>query len=192
MKVTSCPAGRLARIAQVSQIIAAICSVFVVILPLGLALYVFEFSALLVRRSQVVEMGLTNADFSGLAQLTAFFALLIGSLPMLWALIILRRRFLGYAQGDVFTSTAAARLKMVAMALLAMVVFRPLTGVLLSLALSIDLPNGERQLVLSFSSNELWVGLAGLMVLVTAWVMGESAALAVDNVTLAEENPSFV
>ena len=192
MKVTSYPAGRLARIAQVSQIIAAICSVFVVILPLGLALYVFEFSALLVGRSQVVQMGLTNADFSGLAQLTAFFALLIGSLPMLWALIILRRRFLGYAQGDVFTSTAAARLKMVGMALLAMVVFGPLTGVLLSLALSIDLPNGERQLVLSFSSNELWVGLAGLMVLVTAWVKGEAAALAVDNVTLAEENQPFV
>jgi hypothetical protein len=117
---------------------------------------------------------------------------LIGSLPILWALIILRRRFLGYAQGDVYTSTAAARLKMLAMVLLAMVVFRPLTGVLLSLALSTNLPNGERKLALSFSSNELWIGLAGLMILVTAWVMGEAAGLAVDNVTLAGENQQFV
>ena len=127
-----------------------------------------------------------------LAQLTAFFALLIGSLPILWALIILRRRFLGYAQGDVFTSTAAARLKMVVLAILAMVVFRPLTGVLLSLALSTNLPDGERQLALSFSSNELWIGLAGLMILVTAWVMSEAPGLAVDNVTLTGENQPFV
>ncbi len=66
-----------------------------------------------------------------------------------------------------------------------MILIRPLGNALFSLALSIDMPEGQKHLVFRLGSDEVWIGLTGAMVLVTAWIMGEAAAM-------AEENKSFV
>ena len=176
---------RLARITRISRIIATLCGILTVLLPLGLAVYVLGFGDMLAKHPQAIQMGLTTGTLSSLAKAAALAALLIGSLPAIFMLYNLRKLFQSYARGTFFTVCAANRLKAAAVALLAMVVARPLTGALLSLALSIDLPAGQKQLVLNFGSTEIWIGLAGGMVLVTAWIMGEAAAL-------AEENRSFV
>ena len=176
---------RLARITRISRIIAILCGVFTVLLPLGLAVYVVGFGDMLAKHPQVIQMGLTADTLSAMAKAAALGALLIGTLPAIFMLHNLRRLFESYAAGTFFTVCAANRLKAAAVALLAMVVARPITGALLSLALSIDLPPGQKQLVVNFGSTEIWIGLAGGMVLVTAWIMGEAAAL-------AEENRSFV
>ena len=176
---------RLARITRVSRTIAVICGVLALLLPSGLAVYVFGFSKSLAQHPQVIQLGFSGEAFSLAAQAALLAAMLISSLPALWALYHLRRLFQRYATGSVFTVEAAGRLKAVALALLAMVFVRPFSGMLISLAISIDLPEGQRKLAIAFGSNEVWLGLAGVMVLVIAWVIGEAAAL-------AEENQSFV
>lgn len=176
---------RLARIASVSEKIAAACGIFMVLLPAGLAIYVFGFSDLLAFHPQLAQMDMPEEGLSRLAKVAVYCAILVGTAPALFALRTLRQLFTGYAEGAVFTVSAAKRLKAVAMALIAMVLIRPVSGILMSLAISIDLPPGHRALMITFGSTELWIGLAGAMVLVTAWIMGEAAAM-------AEENQSFV
>lgn len=155
-----------------------------VLLPAGLAVYVFGFFELLSYHPHIAPMDLPADGLSRLAQ-TALYALLVGTAPALFALSQLRRLFSGYASGAVFTVAAAQRLKAVATALLVLVLIRPVSGMLISLAISIDLPPGGRALVITFGSTELWIGLAGVMVFVTARIIGEAA-------TMADENKSFV
>lgn len=177
--------NRLARITTVSRKISAACGIFMVLLPAGLAIYVFGFFELLSYHPHIAPMDIPKDGLSRLAQTALYAALLIGIAPALFALSQLRLLFSGYANGAVFTVAAAKHLKAVASALIVMVLIRPVSGMLISLAISIDLPPGGRALVITFGSTEVWIGLAGAMVLVTAWIMGEAAAL-------AEENKSFV
>ncbi len=177
--------NRLDRIATVSQKIAAACGIFMMLLPAGLAVYVFGFFELLSYHPHIAPMDIPEDGLSPLSGAAVYAAMLVGTVPPLFALSHLRQLFSGYATGAVFTVAAARHLKVVASALIAMVLIRPVSGILISLAISIDLPPGGRALVVTFGSTEIWIGLAGVMVLVTAWIMGEAA-------TMAEENKSFV
>lgn len=185
-------AGRLGRITTVSQKIAAACGIFMVLLPAGLAVYVFGFFELLSYHPHIAPMDIPEGGLSSVARTALYAAIFVGMVPALYALSKLKDLFSGYASGAVFSIEAANRLKAVAIALLAMVLIRPISGMLVSLAISIDLPPGGRALVITFGSTELWIGLAGAMVLVTAWIMGEAAALEKANAALADENKSFV
>lgn len=177
--------NRLARITTVSQKIATACGIFMVLLPAGLAVYVFGFFELLSYHPHIAPMDIPEDGLSPIARIALYAAMLVGTTPALYSLSKLRHLFSGYASGTVFSVEAANHLKAVAIALLAMVIVRPISGMLISLAISIDLPPGGRALVITFGSTELWIGLAGAMVLVTAWIMGEAAEL-------ADENKSFV
>lgn len=181
----STPPDRLTRITRASQKIATACGIFMVLLPAGLAVYVFGFFELLSYHPHIAPMDIPEAGLSPIARAALYAAMLVGTAPALYALSKLRHLFSGYASGAVFSVEAANQLKAVAVALLVLVLIRPISGMLISLAISIDLPPGGRALVITFGSTELWIGLAGAMVLVIAWVMGEAAAI-------AEENKSFV
>ncbi len=182
------PSPRLIRITQVSQIIAAICGILFVVFPIGLAGLCFFWVKFLAMQNAAQQMGVQADDISVLAKTAAYGAVMVQTAPLLWALWALRRLFMGYATGAVFTADAARQLKFVAVALISTVIVRPLGIGLFSLALSLDTvktPGGQGHLILMFGSTELLIGLAGVMILVIAWVMGEAAAL-------AEENRSFV
>ena len=189
------PSPRLARIQRLSGRITLACAILLVILPallFGLTLFLPEFLAI---QSVARQMGVQAEDISLLARLASFAAMMVSSVPLLWGLWILKNLFQGYAIGEVFTQTAAEQLKKVAYALLALIVARPVGGALFSLALSIDTikqPEGQGHLFVAFGSTEVWLGLAGAVVLVIAWIMGEAAAMAEENVALADENKSFV
>lgn len=177
--------ARLARITSVNHKISVACGIFMVLLPAGLAVYVFGFFELLSYHPHIAPMDLPADGLSRMAQTALYAALLVGTAPAQFALSQLRHLCSGYANGAVFTVAAAQCLKAVATVLLVLVLIRPVSGMLISLAISIDLPPGGRALVVTFGSTELWIGLAGVMVLVTAWIMGEAA-------TMADENKSFV
>lgn len=179
---------RLARIASVSRIIAAICGFLLILFPIGLASLSFFWLEFLAMQSAAQQMGIQAEDISLLSRTAAYGAIMVQTAPLLWALWALRRLFEGYAAGAVFTTEAARYLKQVAFALLSILLVRPLGGALFSLALSIDTtkaPGGQGHLILAFGSTEVLIGLAGAMVLVITWIMGEAAAM-------AEENQSFV
>ena len=176
---------RLDRITKVSRGIATACGLLFLLLPVFLAVISLGFPHFLLLQSAARQFNLQVDDLSVLTKLAAYGAMMVQSLPMLFALWVLRKLFQGYATGRVFTVEAAKRLKQAAFALLSMVVMTPVGGALFSLALSIATPPGQNKLVLGIGSPQVWIGLAGAMVLVTAWIMGEAAAL-------AEENKSFV
>jgi signal transduction histidine kinase len=179
---------RLARIAKVSRIIATVCGILLVLFPVLIGSLTFFWQEFLAIQHAARQMGVKADEISFLARLASLGAMLVGSAPLLWGLWILRQLFLEYAAGAVFTQSAADLLKRVAYALLALIIARPVGGALFSLALSIDTvkaPGGQGHLAIMVGSTEVWLGLAGSMVLVIAWIMGEAAKL-------ADENKSFV
>lgn len=188
MQAPSLSPQRFERISRVSKVIVLLCGFFLILFPLGLAGLSFFWLKFLAMQNAAQQMGIKADEISLLARTAAYAAIMVQTAPLLWALWALRRLFDGYAAGAVFTTDAARYLKIVALALLSTVIVRPLGGGLFSLAMSIDTiakPEGQGHFVLMFGSTEILIGLAGGMVLVIAWVMGEAAAL-------AEENKSFV
>lgn len=195
MQTASLSSQRLDRISRVSKVIVLLCGFFLVLFPVGLAGLSFFWLKFLAMQNAAQQMGIRADEISLLARTAAYVAIMVQTAPLLWALWALRRLFKGYAAGAVFTTDAARYLKMVALALLSTIIVRPLGGGLFSLAMSIDTvaqPNGQGHFVLMFGSTEVLIGLAGAMVMVIAWVMGEAAALEKANAALAEENKSFV
>lgn len=179
------PSPRVARISRVSQIIAAVCGFLLVLLPVLLAVLCFVFPGYILNLPTAQQFSLSPDDLTFLIRAAVFGAVIAGAIPMLWVLWSARLLFLSYAGGSVFSVESAGRLKHIAYALLCMVLFRPLGGMLVGLALSIAMPAGQKRLILQFGSDEVWIGLAGAMMLVIGWIMGEAAAL-------ADENKSFV
>lgn len=195
MQASATSKHRFERISHVSKIIAVLCGFFLILFPVGLAGLSFFWLEFLAMQGAARQMGIVAEEISLLARAAAYLAIMVQTAPLLWALWALRRLFDGYAAGAVFTTDSARYLKMVALALLSTIIVRPIGGGLFSLAMSIDTvaqPDGQGYFVLMIGSTEVLIGLAGAMVLVIAWIMGEAAALEEANATLAEENKSFV
>jgi hypothetical protein len=117
--------------------------------------------------------------WSSVAALACVFA------PAFWGLWQLRRMFELYATGAVFSPGSARRLRRCGYALMAGAVAGPAGSLLVSAALSLDLPTNAGTHVLSVSIGDLALLLAGLVVVVIGGTMGEAARL-------AEENAGFV
>jgi hypothetical protein len=114
---------------------------------------------------------------------------LLGSLPViglgLFVLWRLWQLFAEYARGRALGRPALARLRSFARALLAWVIAKPLVGAAMSVLMTWDNPPGQRQLVLSFSSDDYLMVLLAAVLLCIAHVMHTA-------VQAAEENEGFV
>lgn len=114
--------------------------------------------------------------------------LLVLALPQLAVLYVLwqlERLFGLYRRGETLTAAPALRIRRIGLgimvAALMSVLMRPLAGLILTLGN----PPGERMLVLLLSSTDIGLVLAGGLMLVVGWIMGEA-------VRIAEENRGFV
>jgi len=161
-----------------------VAAVFWLFVP-ALALYVLLLPEQLPYHSWIAMAGLPPRPLPGPVSLAVWAALTVAALPALWGLWSLKRLFQGYAAGAIFTVAAARQLRQCALALMVLGLETPFCSMLLSLALSFDLPPGSRSLVLSLSSNDLTLLIIGGLLLVIARIMGEAARL-------AEENAGFV
>jgi hypothetical protein len=155
------------------------------LLPAALALYVLLFPGTLANHPAVASGNFQTGELSAPAAAAAIAALLVVSGPTLWGLWELKRLFEGYATGAIFTVCAARQLRRCGFAVLLSAAKTVVGSVLLSLALSIDLPKDHRALMISFSSDDLALLLIGGILLVIARVMEEAARL-------AEENAAFI
>lgn len=155
------------------------------LVPLLIVIHVLAFPELLGRNAAIASANLDTSRLSGAASVAAMAALLVVSAPTLWGLWELRRLFEGYVAGAIFTVGAARRLRRCGLAVSISAAKTALGGLLLSLALSIDLPQDHRILIVGVSSDDLaWLLIGGIL-LVIARVMEEAARL-------AEENAAFV
>lgn len=124
--------------------------------------------------------GLTLAVRTRLALVTLWpVGIGLGLMWQLWSL------FGEYLKGNVFGQRALTCLHRFSALLLALSISLPLSHVALSVAASWDNPPGQRQLIVSISSNDYALVLGALVFLAIARVMGEAARV-------AEENEGFV
>lgn len=168
-------------IARFSRRMAWLVTIVFWLLVPALALYVLLMPEQLPYHGWVAMAGLPPRPLPPLVALAVWGALTVASLPALWGLWSLKRLFEGYAAGAIFTVAAARHLHQCGLALVVAGLETPFCSMLLSAALSFDLPKGSRALVLSLSSNDLTLLVIGGLLLVIARVMGEAARIAEDN-----------
>jgi hypothetical protein len=118
-----------------------------------------------------------------LAMAALIFAVPVGL--MVWGLWHVRLLFREFAQGRVFTDSAARHLQLFGMSVLAQGPLGPLVATAIALALSFGNPPGHRMLVLTFSINDYLAVIVGGVLVAVAAAMREAARL-------ADENASFV
>ena len=104
---------------------------------------------------------------------------------LLWTLDQMRRLFDGFRAGEVLTPAAAARISAIGRGLALLAVLTVVVGAAQSVLLSLAAPPGQRQLAIGISQSEIGFLLAGGLMTLIGWAMGEAAAL-------AEENRGFV
>lgn len=176
------PSDRIAR--RSHRMAWLVTTAFWLVIP-SLALYVLAFPEQLPYHGWVAMAGFKPRPLPPLVAAAVFGALTVVSLPALWGLWELKRLFEGFASGAIFTVGAASRLRHCGYALMVAAMLSPIGSLLLSAALSLDLPKDGRALVISFSTDDLVLLLIGGVLLVIARVMGEAARI-------AEENAGFV
>lgn len=175
----------LARVQHVSRIMRLLCTVAIVALPVGLALMWLYFDT--VRDGWPAVNVVPNLPPRlPIAERAAGFAItMIPAGMVVYGLLRLRALFGLYARGEVFHPAAARCLRGFAWALVLVGASNPLTGALLSVALTLGNPPGERTLSISLGSDDLGTVFLGGLLLVIAWIMGEAGRI-------AEENRQFV
>jgi len=119
-----------------------------------------------------------------LDRVAGFVASLIPLSLILYGIWHLRGLFALYARGEILGAANAARLRALAMTLILWLPAQLIGDALISLALSIDNPPGERFVALSLSSDDFAIPLIGAIALVISWVMVEAARTAEDNASI--------
>lgn len=139
-------------------------------------------------QGQACDAGLLALIAQGVSPALRTRLVLVSLLPTaigLWLLAHLWGLFGQYRLGAVFSLQALRHLRGLGWSLLAMFVSQPVFGALQSVALSWDNPPGQRQLAVSFSSDDYLVLMFALLLLALARVMQEAARA-------AQENEGFV
>lgn len=173
------------RIAHLSRRMAwVVTAAFWLVIP-GIVLYVLLLPEQLPYHAGVAMAGFTPRPLPPLVAGAVMAALGVVSIPILWGLWELKNLFEGYTRGEIFTVEAARNLRRFGYALMVSAAKTGVGSVLLSAALSIDVQEGRKALVLSFSSDDLALLLIGAILLVISKVMEEASRV-------AEENAGFV
>lgn len=128
----------------------------------------------------IVGLRITPVEHALLTLITG-----IALMPAGWALVSLVQLFTSFAQGDVLSPRAARCLLGLGQAMVIAALAGVLAGALASVALTWDMPDGERTLMLNISSNTISAALFGGLMITVGWAMREAALQ-------AEENRSFV
>lgn len=175
----------LQRIRRLSGVLVLVCWALVLLLPLAWLWYwITSDAAQLALQAHLPAGGIQP----GLPAWQRVVSALVNAVPMVCVLLgvwQVKQCFEAFAQGQVFTAHATAHLRRfagwIAAAALAAILTVPVISVLLTLH---NLP-GERQLVISLSSDHVFTLFFAAVVWLMADIMGQGQAV-------AEENASFV
>lgn len=132
---------------------------------------------------RVIETPEGPANLSTL-QWTPFLKLLgmgadiLGLLPFLLSLFVLKALFRNYQAGEIFSPINANHYKKLGwLFFLDALLVKSLSHSLMVLAVTLTYPPGHRYLVLSYGIPNLKALFCGVLVLVISWVMGEASKL---------------
>jgi hypothetical protein len=174
------------RIKNLSRLMVSICSIVMVCVPASLIWYWANFGDYAPSlQAQRPEILLSMDYISGSQLLMAGLISLTASTLIVYALWQLRRLFLLFMQGVVFSSETTRALNLFGLALLGSVMLKPITTALLSVVLTWGNPLGQRSVTIALGSNELVLLLFAVTFLVITWVFREGQRL-------SQENAEFV
>jgi hypothetical protein len=172
------------RVRRVSRLMAGLCLFGMVALPAGLV-WLWANPVWLADAYPAARLHMGDpANWPSYIPFAGFALTLGPASVLIYGLDQLRRLFRLYASGEIFSPEAARRLKRFAVAVMLQFLLRPLTGAALSVLFTAHNPPGQRAIAISFGSPEFTALLLGGLILVIAWIMGESARI-------ADENKSF-
>lgn len=123
-------------------------------------------------------VNLSNVSWTPLLQLLGFSADIIGLLPLLISLFILRAIFKNYQKGEVFSIRNAIQYRRLGILFLFdALLIKSLSQTLLVLAVTFTNPPGHRYLTVSFGTPHLTYLFYGILVIIVSWVMLEASKL---------------
>ncbi len=175
---------RLARVRDVSRLLAHACTAVSIVLSLGLVAYWMASPDEAILR----DAQLTGIAIHPIGWPVRLASLAISALPLIclvWGLLRVRGCFRGFAAGRFFTAENVGRLRDLAIAMLASTLLKPLVGAVLSIMLSWKTYASGKAVVISLNSDTLLALLFAGLIAVTAWVMAEANSI-------AEEHAQFV
>jgi hypothetical protein len=129
--------------------------------------------------------GLINGSVPLAYRLCALAFSMVGVSFTIWALWSLRRLFLHYSRGDVFSADALRLMKNIAIAIFAGVIVTFVMHAPISLALTWYLGHGHREISLDFGSGDVASLFTAGVVLVISRVMAEAQRAADENTKFA-------
>ncbi len=166
----------LPRIKRMSRLLCRVAGLFLWSIPTGCVLFWAFFNHL----PEAMTGPLLIPGRDALPLLNRALCLAAALLPAgvaMYGFLTLRRLFGLYAEGEIFSRRNVLCYRELGMALLYWALATFLHTPLLSLALSVGMPEGQRQLTIGLDSMELVTVFAGLVALVISWVMDEGRSI---------------
>lgn len=179
------------RIAFLSRILSILASLFIVIIPVTVAvMWIYGTEETLLSgfpRYWFVPAGIffQPGTLTESARLLSAFISIGANIPLLLALWQLRCLLDLYHNLDVFRSDAASRMKKFAAYIVGFALLQPIAGGVLSIVTSMNNTSGHRLLSISIADTDLATIFMGATMIVIAYVLEEAHRL-------SEENKSFV
>ena len=174
---------RRQRIRRFSKIVALICAAMTFLVPLSAFIY-----ALYAPVDTLLQAGGLSpdaAESAEAARLVFAIVLLVTTLPLSYGLLRLGACFNGFADDALFAASTIAGLRDFAAIILFWALVQPFLTALFSVLLTWSAPDGQHKLTFRFGSEDVFLGLFALCVLVVSWVLTEASVL-------SEENEQFI
>ena len=168
----------LARIQRISRFMRIGCTVLALAIPIGLAAMWSNFELWAATHPELANLQPLPSPMPARTLALGFLIAMIPGGIAVYAVWRLRSLFGLYAKGLIFTAESSRCLHAFALAVLLTALAKPISGALMSVALTWGNPPGERMLSISFGSSEITTIFVGCVFLIIARIMEEGRELA--------------
>ncbi|MBA3814475.1 MAG: DUF2975 domain-containing protein [Alphaproteobacteria bacterium] len=178
------------RIQKISSYLLVIFNILLVVLPLSLLILWFFIDVDPIKEAikhgllfgpvdtpeGIVNLG--TIKWYPLTKFTGFMGSLLGILPILLGLMILKTIFRNYRKGEIFNITNARQYKYLGyLFFLDALLTKPLSDMLQVLSVTFTYPPGLRYISIGFGTPNMEALFCGILVIVISWVMVEGYKL---------------
>ena len=108
----------------------------------------------------------------------------LAAIAGIWVLWQMRGLFRLYQMGEVLTDAAARHIRKIGQGLLAVAILPVVVFPLQTVILTMNNPEGERSVAVGFELNDVAFLLAGGMLVLIGWAMGEASRMAQDHAAI--------
>lgn len=177
----------LQRLSALSRVLGWICLALIVFLPVSVLVAWLNYDVFGAGLAERLGIGQEHGVPDALMPVQIAMGIGVMMVPvglMMFALWNLRRLFMGFGAGQIFTLENTRSLRIFAWSAMAVIVVQFFTDGLLSVVLTLNNPPGQRVLALSLSSEQIVALFIGAVFVVIARVLEEGRKLADENASI--------